>query len=51
MSKHANRHWEVNSEDKDIHELHFTEFYDDEIIAKLVPGDEEDQTLWNNKIN
>ena len=51
MSKHANRHWEVNSDNKDIHELHFTEFYDDEIIATLVPGDDEDPTFWNYHLN
>lgn len=50
MQKYANRHWKVNSANEDVHELHFTEFYDDEIIAILTPGSDEDPTIWNYQL-
>ncbi len=32
--KYENRYWLVN--DDDVYELHFTQFYDDEIILKFI---------------
>ena len=45
-NKFANRRWIPNPDgNQTIYELHFTEFYDDEIIATLTK-DPEDDTGW-----
>lgn len=49
-NKFANRYWLPNYDDgRIIYELHFTEFYDDEIIATL-EQDPDDDTNWIYKI-
>lgn len=46
VNKFANRRWVPNPDGtQTIYELHFTEFYDDEIIATLTK-DTEDDTGW-----
>ena len=34
--KYENRYWLANGADDDVFELHFTQFYDDEVILKFV---------------
>lgn len=41
--KYANRYWEQNG---DCHELHFTQFYDDEAILKFTQDKEDSETFW-----
>ena len=38
IREHENRHWLKNGE---VYELHFTQFYDDEIILKFVQDKED----------
>jgi Mg2+ and Co2+ transporter CorA len=40
--EYVNRHWHVND---DVFELHFTQFYEDEIILKFVV-DKDDQEVF-----
>lgn len=38
--KYQNRYWSVNN---DVYELHFTQFYDDEVILKFVQDKEDSE--------
>lgn len=51
IREYENRYWVVN--DDDVYELHFTQFYDDEIILKFVQdkGDSENYIYVSELLN
>ncbi len=42
IREHENRYWLVNV-NNDVYELHFTQFYDDEIILKFIQDKEDSE--------
>ena len=40
IREHSNRYWLLND---DVYELHFTQFYDDEIILKFIQDKEDSE--------
>lgn len=54
MNKYANRYWEVGEKNKfgkESYLLHFTEFFDDEVILGFVQDEEdEDSYVYTSKL-